>query len=413
MPTMVVVVAVMGVALCAACWFVLRLRGRVRGLERLPKYSPELDARLAEAHKRIWEQDDALARLGRELGQLRERLRVTEAHVARAEHQRDQALAQAAALRERLAELEDRVPQGAEPVGPAKPYALPVERDADVDCVVDGADLGALTVRAAAARGELHREQREHRREVASLRMLSEFTAPVLLSAVAAGSPYGPWSRSGAQRACENLAAQFGHFASAMGTDLFGAAQGGGFDGVLRTAMSAVADAVRLVARGQSPVGPPGAAGRGGDLAVETALCGLVSELGGRDTRRHLAFVVGDGVILRLRDGAWDKVLQAPTDARAARLPAAPDALTWQVVESRPGDLLAVCTRSAADLLLREDMTQWYARRWSGREPDLVEFLSHVNVRVRSHGGDRAVVCLWDHGYARPENRGPAARAER
>lgn len=59
----------------------------------------------------------------------------------------------------------------------------------------------------------------------------------------------------------------------------------------------------------------------------------------------------------------------------------------------------ASCTDpTAATALLRDDAGPWFAARWAGRQPYLTSFLSEVNVPVRSTGGDRSVVFLWDFG---------------
>lgn len=317
--------------------------------------------------------------------------------------------ASAAAARNRSqdgAEVPD--PPGGPPLSPAVPSRLPLGRDSGADSTVDGADLGPLIVRSASVRGDLQREDGEHRRDAVHLGLVEEITSPTLLSVVAAGAPRGPWSRSAAERACRSLAAQLGHYGERLGTELYQAAYAttrvpaddSELGGLLRTAVQGVAHSVRLVARNETGgvSAGTGSTGAAGDAAVELALTGLLSRLGDHQLREHVAFGIGDGSVLRLREGVWDGVF---TGARQARLPTGSQELRWARLETRPGDLLAVCSAPMAELLLREDLGDWFAERWVDRRPFLTTFFSDVNVRVRSAGGDRSVVCLWDFGEAR------------
>ncbi|MFJ2592461.1 hypothetical protein [Streptomyces erythrochromogenes] len=86
---------------------------------------------------------------------------------------------------------------------------------------------------------------------------------------------------------------------------------------------------------------------------------------------------------------------------RTLRLPADAARVGWERLTTLPGDVLAVCSPPMAELLLRDDAGPWFAARWAGRQPYLTTFLSEVNAPVRSTGGDRSVVCLWDFGDAR------------
>ncbi|WP_406397232.1 hypothetical protein OH805_00210 [Streptomyces sp. NBC_00879] len=317
-------------------------------------------------------------------------------------------------------------PPGEPPLSPAVPHQLPLGRDSTADTTVDGADLGPVVVRAASVRGDRQREDGEHRRDAVMLWLVEEIPSPTLLSAVAAGAPRGLWSQSAAQRACRSLAAQLGRYGERLGSELYpapfpgadpdadrtwastptsyGTSREGGDDNtlgeLLRLALQGVGRSVGLVARNEAGGAGVGTSGTGkeADAAVEVALTGLLSQLGDHQRRQHVAFGVGDGSVLRLRDGTWQEVF---TGAREARLPAAAPELRWARFDTRPDDLVAVCSAPVAELLLRADLGGWFAQRWAGRGPYLTDFFSDVNVRVRSTGGDRSVVCLWDFGEAR------------
>nr|WP_168531499.1 protein phosphatase 2C domain-containing protein [Streptomyces sp. RPA4-2]QIY65853.1 protein phosphatase 2C domain-containing protein [Streptomyces sp. RPA4-2] len=154
---------------------------------------------------------------------------------------------------------------------------------------------------------------------------------------------------------------------------------------------------MRLVTRGEGPGGEPD------DAAIGVALTGLLSRLGDSLQREHVAFGIGDGALMVLRDGVWTGVFTPGETAaeRGLRLPAAAQQVRCARLTTRPGDLPALCSSSLADLLVRPEVGDWFAGRWAGRQPHLTSFLSEVNVPVRSPGGDRTVVCLWDFGDAR------------
>ncbi|MFJ8008280.1 protein phosphatase 2C domain-containing protein [Streptomyces fagopyri] len=340
------------------------------------------------------------AGLQQELHAGRQRLRALEGEVRGLARERDDARADADGLKRRLAEAEAEggTPLGPNALSPAIPRRLPLGRDATSDSSVDGADLGPLVVRAASVRGDRARSEGEHRREAFLLRFVEEMRTPTLLSAVAAGVPHGRWSQSAADRSCRNLAAQVARYGDTLDHQLYRpAGSDDDLTGLLRTALQGVAHSMRLVTRGEGPGGEPD------DAAIGVALTGLLSRLGDSRQREHVAFGIGDGALLVLRDGVWTSVFTPGGTAaeRGLRLPGAAQQVRCARVTTRPGDLLALCSSSLAELLVRPEAGDWFATRWAGRRPYLTSFLSEVNVPVRSPGGDRTVVCLWDFGDAR------------
>ncbi|MGW0583666.1 protein phosphatase 2C domain-containing protein, partial [Streptomyces sp. NPDC002920] len=274
------------------------------------------------------------------------------------------------------------------------------------DSVVDGADLGPLVVRAASVRGARHREDRQHRRDAVQLRLVDGAGAPVLLSAVAAGVPGAPLSQSGATAACRALVTQLSSGASPFGDGPFGAGDDASVTSALRAVLAGVANSVRLVGRANTA----GVVSGGEDAQVATSLYGLLSQLGDRRERQHLVFGVGAARLLRLRaeddpaDDAprWTPLVTPDAESSVCRLPdVAEDGsdVVWQRVSTRPGDVLVLASGPMAQLLDRQDVADWYVRRWYGRQPFLTTFLSDVNANIRDGGGDRSVVCLWDHGH--------------
>ncbi|MCF3130389.1 protein phosphatase 2C domain-containing protein [Streptomyces olivochromogenes] len=314
--------------------------------------------------------------------------------------ERDAARSDVERMRQRLAEAEARgdAPFGPDAVSPAIPRRIPLGRDATSDSSVDGADLGPVVVRAASVRGARAREEGEHRRDAFLLRFVEELPTPTLLSAVAAGAPHGRRTQSAADRACRNLAEQVARYGEALGHQLFKpTGSDDDLTALLRTALQGVAHSMRLLTRGEGPEG------ESDDAALEVALTGLLSRLGDSRQREHVAFGVGDGALMLLRDGTWRPVFTPGTTAteQALRLPAAAPKVRCARLTTQPGDLVALCSAPMAELLLRAEAGDWFATRWAGRQPYLTTFLSEVNVPVRVAGGDRSVVCLWDFGDAR------------
>ncbi|MFE0514957.1 protein phosphatase 2C domain-containing protein [Streptomyces sp. NPDC058964] len=259
-------------------------------------------------------------------------------------------------------------------------------------------------MRAESVGGARHREDREHRRDAVHLRLVDGFGAPVLLGAVAAGAPDAPLSQSGATAACRALVIQLSSAASLFADGLFGPGDDATVTSALRTVLAGVANSVRLVARANTA----GVVTAGDHAQVATSLYGLLSQLGDRGERQHLVFGVGDAGLLRLRaeDGLgsaprWTPLVAPDAAMAAPRLPAVTGAdLVWQRVTTRPGDLLVLASGPMARLLNQEGVAEWFARRWHGRQPFLTSFLSDVNANIRDGGGDRSLVCLWDHGRA-------------
>jgi hypothetical protein len=281
------------------------------------------------------------------------------------------------------------------------PQQLPLSPDATTDSVLDGADLGALVVRAASVCGDGHRRRQQHRRDAVLLRLPVGMGQPTLLSATAAGVPDGAWSQSAAAHACRALLAQVQNHAAVLGPWLHedAVADMPGPVAALRLALNDVGQAIRVEAKGRGWVSDQG---KPDDRAVGVALTGLLSPLGDRGARTHLAFGVGDGLVLRLRGRTWSQVfpVDEPGFDAAELLPVRGAPVRWAAVDTREGDLLAVCTRPTARLLLHEVTGSWFAERWTAGQPRLTSFLLQVNARIRAAVEDRTLVCVWDHGYA-------------
>ncbi|MGW4894007.1 protein phosphatase 2C domain-containing protein [Kitasatospora sp. NPDC004240] len=369
-------------------------------LNNLDGERSHLIAQLSAGRSGSAETEAARQNLSDRVGHLQSRLDEESSGRARAEEQ----------VRALGAELDELAAARKEPVeapSPAVPRELPLGRDAVADSVVDGADLGPLVVRAASVRGESNRRGKEHRRDSFLLSRVDGFGSPVLLGSVAAGAPGEPLSQTAATAACRALSQQLADYAPRLRGKLFGAGHDPEVSGMLGVALGGVARSVQLVADGSAAMVGGRDARRG--RAAATSLFAVLSELDDRErdgVRQHIAFGIGDGAVLRLRDEGsgprWTVVLEPERSQRAHRLPASPTALTWSRIPTVPGDVLVVAGRPMADLLLHPETGTWFAQRWADRQPYLTSFLSDVNVEVRATtGGDRSVVSVWDYGQAR------------
>ncbi|MCM2393865.1 hypothetical protein [Streptomyces albipurpureus] len=298
---------------------------------------------------------------------------------------------------------------------PTVPQQLSLSQDATADTLLDGADLGGVIVRAASVCGDRHRRRQQHRRDAVLLRVPVGLGGSALLSAVAAGAPDGAWSQSAAAHACRALVTQVQNQADVLAPWLAGptTARAGdqeppaedlsGPAAALRLALSDVRRAIQVEAKSRGWLSERGTAD---DRAVGVALTGLLSPLGDRESRTHLAFGAGDGMVLRLRDGEWSTVFPVQdAGPGGGTLPSAEVEFRWDPIPTQQGDLLAVCSKPTAELLLQEVTGAWFAERWAGRQPRLTSFMLHVSARIRAAVEDRSLVCVWDYGNAAEAER--------
>ncbi|MFE6870436.1 hypothetical protein ACFVFS_28270 [Kitasatospora sp. NPDC057692] len=281
---------------------------------------------------------------------------------------------------------------GTGPFPVAVPSAFPIGRDVAPDTVVDGVDLGHLHVRAGSQRGGRNRLDQRFRRDAFLTRIVPEFPRQTLLSAVAAGNPLGAWSHSAADVLVNSLATQVGAFAEPLAYAMWEAHSPDTVSELLRSALRGTTGGLERL--GHLRQAAPG------DVSAD--LLAALSPLGQNpaETRRQLVFGTGNGTALLLRDGVWNE--QLALGGRTAWAPerALPDGLElrWQPVDTRPGDLLVLCTGATAELLRRPDVGAYLAETWRVGAPDLTAFLHDLGVQAHGADTDRTLVCLWERG---------------
>ncbi|MEU8135956.1 protein phosphatase 2C domain-containing protein [Streptodolium elevatio] len=247
--------------------------------------------------------------------------------------------------------------------------------------VVDGGRIGQLTVRAAAARGDLHSQQGVPRQNCfasgpdPSLRWTISIIcdgveggyAPELAAQVAIRSTY---------RAVARMVMSARHEDWDWTTTL------AGVQAELRTRLAEIGTKARTL----------------GQPAPATRLAVLVTSAEPLQDDRVDMAVLGDSTILRLAEGGW----RAPLGMRETPTDAPPPALPEQGTEHvrvcrttwRPSDSLVLMTGGFAESLGAEGgvLAARLAEDWR-RPPELLDFLR--DVVEGSHADDGAVVALW------------------
>ena len=267
------------------------------------------------------------------------------------------------------------------------PQALPDGSDSVPDSLVDGVRLGRLSVRAAAVRGVTSRRDGGLRRQVAALSIVDTFQPAVLLSVVAAGDPGARIAQIGAAQAARSIRSKLTERArdidEAWRRRLVGddtAAQH--LTHELRSALADLGEPLAEAARRRDL--PPAAAA--------TQLTCVLTRLGDAERRQHLAFGVGNGIVL-VADGAraWRQALGAVGGV----LPDGQAAMTAETFETGAGELVVLCSGTTATLLERE--AAWLGEEWASA-PGMARFLYQLGVRDEVCRDDRAAVCLWEDG---------------
>ncbi|MFJ4093702.1 protein phosphatase 2C domain-containing protein [Kitasatospora sp. NPDC089913] len=280
------------------------------------------------------------------------------------------------------------------PAYPAEPTDIPTVRGGDLygvllpDTVVDGGRFGAITVRAASVRGDSHRYAAECRQDAA----LVVRAGGLLLVAVADGVGSQPHSHHGSNGIVRLLAKQVLPRADTL-LDLLRTGAAAEFDDLTSRLVAAAAEEL---AREAERFGHP-------PKTWSTTLRALLAAADPAVPARGFV-AVGDGGLLRLRANRWEN-LDADGDGagtlistRTDCLPQAYDrARTALITDTRPGDVLVLCTDGLALPLVKEpELREFLGGRWGHEVPGLAEFLWQAQVRVRSYDDDRSVVCLWE-----------------
>ncbi|MGK5546955.1 protein phosphatase 2C domain-containing protein [Streptomyces sp. URMC 127] len=322
-----------------------------------------------------------------------------------------------------------RVAPGAEFVGQrpptydAEPTAWPAADPQDLeglvpDTVLDGAQYGAVTLRALSLRGDSARYRGEPRRDALLTARFGDGDGALLLVAMASGLRGTDVAPRAARDACRWLAGAVGRSHARLADDIRG-----GRRGELKSGLHRLTDRSygRLRARAAE-------LGLRPDEYTATVRCLLLTA--DPQCRTRVFFGVGAGGLFRLREGVWQDLEPdappertgepvvgygaAPADTMTVDLgiptpgltppvepeePAVPgEPFRFRASVARPGDTLMLCTAGLAEPMRGEpELGGRLAERWAGaRPPGLAAFLADIQLRVKGYADDRTACALWE-----------------
>ncbi|MEU1820755.1 protein phosphatase 2C domain-containing protein [Streptomyces roseifaciens] len=309
------------------------------------------------------------------------------------------------------------------PTYDAEPTAWPAADPQDLDglvpdTVLDGAQYGAVTLRALSLRGDSARYRGEPRRDALLTARFGEGEGALLLVAMASGPRGSNVAPRAARDACVWLAGAVGRSHARLADDIRG-----GRRGELKSGLHRLTDRSygRLRARAAELGLRPGA-------YTATVRCLLLTA--DPQCRTRVFFGVGAGGLFRLRDGVWQDLEPDPPAERTGEpvigygsVPADPmtmdlgiptpgltppvepveveppgEPFRFRASVARSGDTLMLCTAGLADPMRGEqELGGRLAERWAGgRPPGLAAFLADTQLRVKGYADDRTACALWE-----------------
>ncbi|MFJ4876478.1 protein phosphatase 2C domain-containing protein [Streptomyces sp. NPDC088745] len=318
------------------------------------------------------------------------------------------------------------------PTYDAEPTALAAADPQDLgalvpDTVLDGARYGSYTLRAASVRGDSARFRGEPRRDALLTARFGSGDGALVLVAVASGARAAEGAHLAAAEACRWIAGAVGRSHARLAEDIRAARRGDLKSGLHRlTDRSYGKLRARAAELGLEP----------GEYTADLR-CLLLSA--DPLCRTRIYFGVGEGGLLRLRDGAWQDI--EPPEPAPEALTGEPvvgfgsvprngsepeagpdgDRLTmdlgiptppspyvdtappssrfrFRASVARADDVLLLCSAGLAEPLRGEAaLAGELAERWGeGRPPGLAAYLADVQLRVKGYADDRTAVAVWE-----------------
>ncbi|MGA5648496.1 protein phosphatase 2C domain-containing protein [Streptomyces seoulensis] len=277
------------------------------------------------------------------------------------------------------------------PSYPPRPLRCPSLEDGDEFAaftpavLLDGAEAGRLTVRAASVRGDSHNWEGSCRQDAMTLTRIGPPGAEFLLLAVADGLGSARNSHSGSYQVTRQVALHLHRAAHVIDEALKGADE---------SELRALANKVIAHAVSELPI----------DQDHATTLHVLLVPTDAA-VRERVLFSVGDGGLFILRDGHWTRRGPADEsallDTRTEALPHAYRSVKAALFRSEPGEVLLLGTDGITNPLTQRnpEFAQYLAGAWGGPEiPSLSDFLWQAQTRAKSYDDDRTVICVWEEG---------------
>ncbi|MET7764772.1 protein phosphatase 2C domain-containing protein [Streptomyces sp. NPDC005393] len=289
------------------------------------------------------------------------------------------------------------------PSYPPHPLGRPSMRDADAFApfspvvLLDGAQIGRLTVRAASVRGDSHNWEGSCRQDAMAVTRIGPPEAELLLLAVADGVGSALYSHVGSYQFSRLAAVYLDREAEGIHAALYARDE----DELRVLATKAVAGAAAELRSGWARAAQhqprPYA-----DQDYATTLHVLLIPTDARIRDRVLCSV-GDGGLFVLREGRWEhgdpdgggELLDTRTEA----LPHAYRSVKATLLRTVPGEVLLLGTDGITNPLTQKDpeFARRLANAWGGPEvPSLSDFLWQAQTRAKSYDDDRTVICVWE-----------------
>ncbi|MDH6129587.1 hypothetical protein [Kitasatospora sp. GP82] len=276
------------------------------------------------------------------------------------------------------------------------------------DTVIEGAQYGAATVRAASVRGDSARYRGEPRRDSLLLARFGEGEEGLLLAVLATPGRSKPPSAAAAAaaEACRQLAAAIGRSRPELAADL----RAGARDRLRYGLQRLTARAVAPLRSDESSI-PPNR--KPTDLTEPSAETSTATGSGSLhclllsldpDATHRAAFGTGLGGLYLLRSGHWidaygARLLHHPDGRQPVPPPsvAPPRPFRFRLVPATPGDILLLCSPGLAEPIAEEAaVAHFLSSHWAHpHPPGTVDFLRQVQVRAKGYTDDRTAVALW------------------
>ncbi|AWZ12858.1 protein phosphatase 2C domain-containing protein [Streptomyces sp. ICC1] len=273
--------------------------------------------------------------------------------------------------------LGDRPPTyAAEPV--ALPAADPAGLDAlTPDTVLEGAQYGAYTLRAASVRGDSARFRGEARRDFLLTARFGGGPDALVLVVLAGGDRSAPGAADASAELCRSVARAVGRSQERLADDIRT-----GRREALRSGLQRLTD--RGYGRLRARAAELGLEEDGYTAGLRALLLPVDPEC-----RTRVCFGAGSGGLFRLRAREWqDLEDSAPAEA----------GFRFRASVARPGDTLLMCSGGFADPMREEEpLPAELAGRWSDTTaPGLAAFLADTQLRLKGYADDRTAAAVWE-----------------
>lgn len=273
--------------------------------------------------------------------------------------------------------LGDRPPTyAAEPV--ALPAADPAGLDAlTPDTVLEGAQYGAYTLRAASVRGDSARFRGEARRDFLLTARFGGGPDALVLVVLAGGDRSAPGAADASAELCRSVARAVGRSQERLADDIRT-----GRREALRSGLQRLTD--RGYGRLRARAAELGLEEDGYTAGLRALLLPVDPEC-----RTRVCFGAGPGGLFRLRAREWqDLEDSAPAEA----------GFRFRASVARPGDTLLMCSGGFADPMREEEpLPAELAGRWSDTTaPGLAAFLADTQLRLKGYADDRTAAAVWE-----------------